>query len=66
MSRIDEILAKQTAIEAELKAAMQEERKKELKGIKEKIALFGFTPTELGVRKGKGKKRGRKPASAKK
>ncbi len=47
MSRIDDILAKQKAIEAELVEAMKEERSSELKDIKEKIKMFDFKSSDF-------------------
>jgi hypothetical protein len=47
MSRIDDILAKQKALDEELKLAKQEERDKELAVIKEKIKFFGFKTSDF-------------------
>lgn len=47
MSRIDDILAKKTAIEAELATAMKDERANVLKDIKEKIKMFKYTATDF-------------------
>lgn len=47
MSRIDEILAKQKAIEEELKQAKEEEREAVLKDIKQKIKLFNFKTSDF-------------------
>ncbi len=47
MSRIDDILAKQKALEAELAAAMKEERTNVLKDIKEKIKMFEFKSSDF-------------------
>lgn len=47
MGKIDDILAKQKALEAELAAAMKEERTNVLKEIKEKIKMFNYTATDF-------------------
>lgn len=47
MSRIDDILAKQKAIEEELKLAKEEERDAVLKDIKQKIKLFNFKTSDF-------------------
>jgi hypothetical protein len=47
MSRIDEILAKQQALEKELEVAMKEERANVLKDIKAKIKMFDFKATDF-------------------
>ena len=58
MSRIDEKLAKQKALDDELEMAKQEERDAVLKDIKEKIKLFNFKTTDfkgvLATRKKRG------------
>ena len=47
MSKIDEILKQQAELDAQLKAALAEEREAELKLIREKIVLFGFKATDF-------------------
>jgi hypothetical protein len=63
MSRIDDILAKQKAIEEELKQAKEEEREAVLKDIKQKIKLFNFKTSDF---KGVLVTRKKRPATAKK
>lgn len=47
MSRVDEILAKQKALEEELKLAMEEERDAVLADIKAKIRRFDFKASDF-------------------
>ena len=47
MSRIDDILAKQKALEEDLKLAKEEERDVVLKDIKEKIKMFDFKASDF-------------------
>lgn len=47
MSRIDDILAKQKALDEELKQAKEEERDAVLKDIKQKIKLFNFKTSDF-------------------
>ena len=47
MSRIDEILARQKALEEELELAMKEERSNVLKDIKLKIKMFDFKSSDF-------------------
>ena len=47
MSRIDDILAKQKALEDDLKLAKEEERDVVIKDIKEKIKMFDFKASDF-------------------
>lgn len=47
MSRIDDILAKQKELAAQLEVAMKEERANVLKDIKAKIKMFDFKATDF-------------------
>ena len=56
-TRVDDILAKQAALQAELDVAMKEDKAAVLKDIKEKIKLFKFTTTDFkGVLKTRAKR----------